>query len=76
MRCTVLSLVACLAPQYFSSSSHKWRDFWEKVTEHNMCVFIFPTTFVRNISHFKKNSGTYYRKYESGQQHLATLVNH
>ena len=26
-----------------------------EVTEHKMFVFIFPTNFVRNISHCKKN---------------------
>jgi hypothetical protein len=76
MPCTVLSSVACLALQYFSASSHKWHDFWEKVTEHKMCAFIFPTTFVRNIFHCTNNSGTYYSKYESEQHHPVALVNH
>jgi hypothetical protein len=38
--------------------------FWGKkrgVTEHKMCVLIFCTTFVRNISHSKENSTRYYR---------------
>ena len=60
----------------FSSSSHKWHDFWEKVIQDKMCAFIFPTTFARNISHCKRNSGTYYHKYESGQHHPVALVNH
>jgi hypothetical protein len=30
-------------------------NFAKKVTEHKMCVLIFSTTFVRNISHSKKN---------------------
>jgi len=36
---------------------HKRYDFRKKkrVTEHKMCVFIFCTTFVCNISHSKKN---------------------
>jgi len=40
---------------YFSTLSHKRHDFREKVIEHNMCVLIFPTTFVWNIFHSKKN---------------------
>ena len=67
--------MACLAVWYFSASSHKCHDFWEKVIEHKMCAFIFPTTFVRNISHCKKNSGTYYCKYESRQNHPVALLN-
>jgi len=30
----------------------QYLDF--KVSEHKMCVLIFSTTFVSNISHFKK----------------------
>ena len=29
--------------------------------EHNMCVRIFSTTFVSNISHFKNNSARYHK---------------
>ena len=32
------------------------------VTEHKMCVLAFSSTFVRNISHFKKNSVRNYHK--------------
>ena len=46
------SSVACLAVPYFSTLSHKWHDFLEKV---KICVLIFSVTFVRNISHSKKN---------------------
>jgi hypothetical protein len=35
-----------LAPPYFSTLSHKRRDFREKVTGHKMCVLIFSTTFI------------------------------
>jgi hypothetical protein len=46
MRHIVTSFVAPLAPLYFSTVSHKRRDFWKKVTEHKMCVLIFSTTFI------------------------------
>jgi hypothetical protein len=38
----------------FSMLSHKQHDFQKKVTEHKMCVLIFSTAFVWNISHSKK----------------------
>ena len=34
----------------------------KKVTEHNMCVLMFCTTFVWNISHSKKNCARFYEK--------------
>ena len=54
MRCVVLSSVTRQAVPYFPTLSHKRHDFREKVTEHKMCVLIFCTTFVWNISHSKK----------------------
>ena len=39
--------------------------FRKKVTEHKMRVFIFSTTFVRNISHSKKNVARYCHKCEN-----------
>ena len=39
----------------FSTLSHKGHHFRKEVTDHKMCVLIFSTTFVRKISHSKKN---------------------
>jgi hypothetical protein len=46
MRSIILSSVACLVLPYISTLSHKRHDFREKVTEHEMYVFTFCTTFV------------------------------
>jgi len=46
----------------FSHISHELHDFLEKVMEYKMCVLIFSTTFVQNISHSKKNSARRYHK--------------
>jgi hypothetical protein len=42
----VTSFVAALAPPHFSTLSHKWHAFRKKVTENEMRVLIFSTTFV------------------------------
>jgi len=42
----VLLSVASLALPYFPTLSHKWHDFQKKIIELEMCVLIFPTTFV------------------------------
>jgi len=42
--------------------SHKWQDSGKEVNEHKMCASILSTTFVRNISHSKKNLARRYHK--------------
>jgi hypothetical protein len=42
----VTSFVAPLAEPYFSTLSHKRRNFRRKTIEHKMCILIFSTTFV------------------------------
>ena len=42
----IFSSVACLAMPYFSTLSHKSRDFRENMIERKMYVLLFPTSFV------------------------------
>ena len=58
-----LPSVACLALWYFSTLSHKWHNFQNKVTEYKICVLISSTTSVWNISHSENYSARYYHKY-------------
>jgi hypothetical protein len=39
--------------------------FGEKVTEHKMCILIFSTTFIWNISHCKMSSARYCHECEN-----------
>ena len=39
----------------FSTLSHKREDFRKKIIGREMCVSIFSTKFVCNISYYKKN---------------------
>ena len=46
MRRVTLSCVASPALTYFSTLSHKRRDFRKIATEHKMCVLMLSTPFV------------------------------
>jgi hypothetical protein len=59
MQCACIVLycqVVCLAPQYFSTLSHKRHDFREKVIEHKMRVLVFSTNFSENFLFFEEMS--------------------
>jgi len=60
MRHTQLSSGACLALLHFSTLSQKRHAFRKTVTGHKVCVLIFSTNFIQNISHSKKNSLRYF----------------
>jgi hypothetical protein len=63
MRRTMLYVLS--GSTIFSTLSHKRHDFRKIFTEHKMCVLIFSTNFIWNISHSKKNQGRYYHKHTS-----------
>jgi hypothetical protein len=57
-----LSPLAC-PTLHFSTLSRERHDFrGEKIIEHKMCVLIFATTFVWNVSHSRKNWAIYGKK--------------
>jgi len=51
-----------MALPYFSTLSHTWHDFQKKITVRKMCVLIFSTTFVWNVSYSKKYPTRYCHK--------------
>ena len=51
--CAILSCVACLTRTHFSIFPQKGHDFRKEVIEHKMCVLIFATNFIGNMSHEK-----------------------
>jgi hypothetical protein len=62
----VSSFVSSLAPPHFSTLSHKRQDFRKKkVIENEMCVSIFCTRFVENISHSKEDLARYCQECEN-----------
>ena len=62
--CAILSSLACRALQYFSTLSHKRRDFRkQKALESKMCVLSSSAAFVCNFYHYKKNRARYDQKY-------------
>ena len=73
MRQVILHSVPCPAVTYFSTLAYKSHDFRKKkkVIEHKMCVWIFSTTFIRNISHSTKNLARYHHKYVSVFMYIA-----
>jgi hypothetical protein len=58
----ILSYVLCQGLPFFSTLSHKGHDLRKKVIEHKICVLIFSTTFIGNVSHFKNTSLRSYHK--------------
>jgi hypothetical protein len=46
----------------FSTLSHKWHDFRKKLLNIKYMFWFFYTSFVRNLSHSKKNSARCYHK--------------
>jgi len=63
MRCIILWSVACLALPCFFRISHKRHDFRKESYWTKMCVLIFCTTLLWNISPSKKNTARYFHKY-------------
>jgi hypothetical protein len=59
-RCDVISGPS-VSTQFFDIIS-KTARFSEKISEHKMCVMIFPTTLSKKISHSKKNLARYRQK--------------
>ena len=60
IRFIILSFLACLSV-HVSIVSHKWHDFQKVVFGCRMCILVFSTTFVWNLSLSRNNSAVYYR---------------
>ena len=60
--CAVFSSVVCPSVLYFSTLPHK-RFRGEGIIEHEMCVLIYFTIFVRKFFYSKKNTSIYYNIY-------------
>ena len=48
---------------FLSTIPNERQGFRENNTEHRMCVLIFSTIFILNVSHLTKNSARYFHKY-------------
>jgi hypothetical protein len=61
-----------------STLSHKWHDFRREAIEYKMCVLIFYTTFICNISNFRRNSARYCYKcayvFTGGTRHSCRIL--
>jgi len=57
----IILFVARLALPHFSTLSHKRHYFRKTVIKHKMCVMIFSTTFVRNVSHSENKSARHHK---------------
>jgi len=75
MHSIILSLWAACLYYIFSTLSHKRHDLKKKKNfEHKMCYLIFSTTIFWHISHYKKNSTWYCRKYTCVFGKLSDIV--
>ena len=53
---------ACCAALPFGTLSYKQHEIRRRFIEYKLCVLIFCTSFVWNISHSEKNLANYYHK--------------
>ena len=74
MRRILVSPVARLVVPDFSTLSHNVHDFRTKSHEFEMRVLVSSTTFVGNISYYRKNSARYYHKYKKYSCNVAVIL--